>query len=50
MLVDAVLRNIPNIIDIPTIILGADVTHPSPREDSSALIVAIRSVLREFIF
>lgn len=50
MLVDAVLRNIPKIIDIPTVILGADVAHPPPREYSSALIAAVLFFLRENLF
>ncbi|CAN8270652.1 unnamed protein product [Cochlearia groenlandica] len=37
----AIRRNIPHITDRPTIILGADVTHPQPGEDSSPSIAAV---------
>ncbi|XP_078436609.1 protein argonaute MEL1-like [Wolffia australiana] len=41
VLVDAVRRQIPLVSDKPTIIIGADVTHPSPGEDSSGSIAAV---------
>ncbi|CBI20232.3 unnamed protein product, partial [Vitis vinifera] len=40
VLVDAISRRIPLVSDRPTIIFGADVTHPHPGEDSSPSIVA----------
>lgn len=42
VLADAVSRRIPLVSDIPTIIFGADVTHPHPGEDSSPSIAAVR--------
>ncbi|XP_010243012.1 PREDICTED: protein argonaute MEL1-like [Nelumbo nucifera] len=41
VLVDAVERRIPLLTDRPTIIFGADVTHPPPGEDSSPSIAAV---------
>ncbi|KAF5188416.1 argonaute MEL1, partial [Thalictrum thalictroides] len=41
VLMDAVLLKIPLVSDRPTIIFGADVTHPSPGEDSSPSIAAV---------
>ncbi|KAK9062846.1 hypothetical protein SSX86_020036 [Deinandra increscens subsp. villosa] len=41
VLVDALSRRIPNVSDVPTIIFGADVTHPHPGEDSSPSIAAV---------
>lgn len=41
MLVDALSRRIPLVSDRPTIIFGADVTHPHPGEDSSPSIAAV---------
>ncbi|KAI9194708.1 hypothetical protein LWI28_008483 [Acer negundo] len=38
---DAVMRRIPHVSDSPTIIIGADVTHPQPGEDSSPSIAAV---------
>nr|KJB35165.1 hypothetical protein B456_006G103000 [Gossypium raimondii] len=38
---DAILRRIPLVTDVPTIIFGADVTHPPPGEDSSSSIAAV---------
>ncbi|KFK44936.1 hypothetical protein AALP_AA1G322100 [Arabis alpina] len=38
---DAFSRRIPLITDRPTIIMGADVTHPQPGEDSSPSIAAV---------
>ncbi|KAH9700158.1 protein argonaute 5 [Citrus sinensis] len=38
---DAVQKRIPLVTDRPTIIFGADVTHPQPGEDSSPSIVAV---------
>ncbi|KAL8245916.1 hypothetical protein R6Q59_007132, partial [Mikania micrantha] len=41
VLADALSRRIPNVSDVPTIIFGADVTHPHPGEDSSPSIAAV---------
>ncbi|KAF7087370.1 hypothetical protein CFC21_090567 [Triticum aestivum] len=41
VLVDALSRRIPLVTDRPTIIFGADVTHPHPDEDSSPSIAAV---------
>ncbi|XP_042392893.1 protein argonaute 1B-like [Zingiber officinale] len=41
VLVDALSRCIPLVTDRPTIIFGADVTHPHPGEDSSPSIAAV---------
>ncbi|ERN01425.1 hypothetical protein AMTRI_Chr03g147670 [Amborella trichopoda] len=41
VLVDALTRRIPMVSDVPTIIFGADVTHPPPGEDSSPSISAV---------
>lgn len=41
VLEDAIHRRIPLVTDKPTIIFGADVTHPPPGEDSSASIAAV---------
>lgn len=41
VLMDALLRKIPIVSQSPTIIFGADVTHPSPGEDSSPSIAAV---------
>ncbi|KAL9266760.1 argonaute 1-like protein, partial [Drosera capensis] len=41
VLADAIDRRIPLVSDIPTIIFGADVTHPHPGEDSSPSIAAV---------
>ncbi|XVE59475.1 hypothetical protein DITRI_Ditri05aG0049000 [Diplodiscus trichospermus] len=38
---DAIMRRIPRVSDLPTIIFGADVTHPEPGEDSSSSIAAV---------
>ncbi|WRX32250.1 PAZ domain - like 9, partial [Theobroma cacao] len=38
---DAIERKIPLVTDLPTIIFGADVTHPKPGEDSSPSIAAV---------
>ncbi|GAY33520.1 hypothetical protein CUMW_275360 [Citrus unshiu] len=38
---DAVQKRIPLVTDRPTIIFGADVTHPQPGEDSSPSIAAV---------
>lgn len=43
VLVDALSRRIPLVSDRPTIIFGADVTHPHPGEDSSPSIAAVKS-------
>lgn len=42
VLMDALTRRIPLVSDRPTIIFGADVTHPHPGEDSSPSIAAVR--------
>ncbi|KAL5975063.1 hypothetical protein ACLOJK_031739 [Asimina triloba] len=41
VLADALASRIPLVTDAPTIIFGADVTHPSPGEDSSPSIAAV---------
>ncbi|CAH8321829.1 unnamed protein product [Eruca vesicaria subsp. sativa] len=41
VLVDALSMKIPLVCDRPTIIFGADVTHPHPGEDSSPSIAAV---------
>nr|XP_009759518.1 PREDICTED: LOW QUALITY PROTEIN: protein argonaute 1-like [Nicotiana sylvestris] len=41
VLVDGLSRRIPLVSDRPTIIFGADVTHPHPGEDSSPSIAAV---------
>ncbi|XP_042965249.1 protein argonaute 1-like isoform X2 [Carya illinoinensis] len=41
VLVDALSWRIPFVSDLPTIIFGADVTHPHPGEDSSPSIAAV---------
>ncbi|MED6206019.1 argonaute 5 [Stylosanthes scabra] len=38
---DAALGKIPLVSDMPTLILGADVTHPQPGEDSGPSIAAV---------
>ncbi|TYH53560.1 hypothetical protein ES332_D09G107800v1 [Gossypium tomentosum] len=38
---DAILRRIPLVTDVPTIIFGACVSHPPPGEDSSSSIAAV---------
>lgn len=45
MLLDAISWRIPLVSDIPTIIFGADVTHPETGEDSSPSIAAVRLVV-----
>uniref|UniRef100_A0A5B6Z4R0 Uncharacterized protein n=1 Tax=Davidia involucrata TaxID=16924 RepID=A0A5B6Z4R0_DAVIN len=41
VLIDALSKRIPLVSDRPTIIFGADVTHPHPGEDSSPSIAAV---------
>jgi len=41
VLLDAISWRIPLVSDIPTIIFGADVTHPETGEDSSPSIAAV---------
>lgn len=43
VLEQAVQKQIPFLTDLPTIIFGADVTHPQPGEDSSPSIAAVCS-------
>ena len=50
MLVDAVQKRIPLVTDRPTIIFGADVTHPQPGEDSSPSIAAVCTLIFCFCF
>ncbi|KAI6685242.1 hypothetical protein NL676_031155 [Syzygium grande] len=38
---DAILRRIPLVTDMPTIIFGADVTHPQPGDDANPSIAAV---------
>lgn len=45
VLMDALSRRVPYVSDRPTIIFGADVTHPQPGEDSSPSIAAVCSPL-----
>lgn len=45
MLLDAISWRIPLVSDIPTIIFGADVTHPETGEDSSPSIAAVRLII-----
>lgn len=42
VLLDAISCRIPLVSDIPTIIFGADVTHPENGEDSSPSIAAVQ--------
>lgn len=41
VLLDAISCRIPLVSDIPTIIFGADVTHPENGEESSPSIAAV---------
>ncbi|RZC57943.1 hypothetical protein C5167_005254 [Papaver somniferum] len=41
VLVDALSRSIPLVSDVPTIIFGADVTHPRPGEPNAPSIAAV---------
>lgn len=41
VLEDALNKRIPLLTDLPTIVFGADVTHPSPGEDASPSIAAV---------
>ena len=41
VLLDALSWRIPRVSDIPTIIFGADVTHPESGEDSCPSIAAV---------
>lgn len=45
VLLDAISCRIPLVSDIPTIIFGADVTHPENGEDSSPSIAAVKFLL-----
>ena len=42
VLLDAISCRIPLVSDIPTIIFGADVTHPENGEESSPSIAAVK--------
>ncbi|KAI3940043.1 hypothetical protein MKW92_050333 [Papaver armeniacum] len=44
VLEDALMRRLPIVSESPTIIFGADVTHPQPGEDSSPSIAAVRYI------
>lgn len=44
VLLDAISCRIPLVSDIPTIIFGADVTHPENGEESSPSIAAVRII------
>ena len=50
VLVDALSRRIPLVSDNPTIIFGADVTHPHPGEDSSPSIAAVSCLCLIFCY
>jgi hypothetical protein len=41
VLENALCKRIPLLTDVPTIVFGADVTHPSPGEDVSPSIAAV---------
>ncbi|KAM0874637.1 hypothetical protein ACQ4PT_037324 [Festuca glaucescens] len=41
VLENALYKRIPQLTDVPTIVFGADVTHPSPGEDASPSIAAV---------
>ncbi|KAM0874643.1 hypothetical protein ACQ4PT_037326 [Festuca glaucescens] len=41
VLENALCKRIPLLTDVPTIVFGADVTHPSPGEDASPSIAAV---------
>jgi eukaryotic translation initiation factor 2C len=45
VLLDAISWRIPLVSDVPTIIFGADVTHPETGEDSSPSIAAVRLIM-----
>lgn len=44
VLLDAISCRIPLVSDIPTIIFGADVTHPENGEESSPSIAAVKII------
>jgi eukaryotic translation initiation factor 2C len=44
VLEDALNRRIPLLTDVPTIVFGADVTHPSPGEGLAPSIAAVLSL------
>lgn len=46
---DAFANRIPHVSDVPTIIFGADVTHPQPGEDSSPSIAAVSSLFLSYL-
>lgn len=45
----ALTKKIPFVSDRPTIIFGADVTHPQPGEDSSSSIAAVCILLASIV-
>lgn len=49
VLLDAISCRIPLVSDIPTIIFGADVTHPENGEDSSPSIAAVKFLLTDIM-
>ena len=46
VLLDAISCRIPLVSDIPTIIFGADVTHPENGEESSPSIAAVKLIIQ----
>ena len=50
VLLDAISWRIPLVSDIPTIIFGADVTHPETGEDSSPSIAAVMKRILHYLF
>lgn len=50
VLVDALSCRIPLVSDIPTIIFGADVTHPENGEETSPSIAAVNYPTEVLIF
>jgi eukaryotic translation initiation factor 2C len=50
VLLDAISWRIPLVSDVPTIIFGADVTHPETGEDSSPSIAAVRLIMTALLY
>lgn len=50
VLLDAISCRIPLVSDIPTIIFGADVTHPENGEESSPSIAAVMFLNEALVF